>query len=561
MNIRLLLLLSTLLLGAGCQKTEASGEPPATDGGSAADSSQDVTTASTTYHGHARAILEQRCVGCHTEGGGAPFTMEWDSGEWESGPAWWTSMAISAIDAGRMPPWQPTSDCVPIEHSRALLEDELATLHAWQAEGFALGDSAAYAPPTTGTPVAVPDPTVTTTPSAPYTPDVTHPDDNRCFLLDVTFESDRYTTRTDVWPGSTAVVHHVILYQVPSSEVSLVQNLDDGADGLGYPCFGGPGVEGHLIGGWVPGSEAFEFPTGSALKIEKGSRIVMQVHYNTTYLEPEKEVPSDLTQMAIWLLPEGETPQDLAFFTSFSNHDIFIPANDNSSAHVRDDYIGWNGHIAGVVPHMHQIGTEIRGSLVSEDGASSCLYDLPDWDFNWQQLYRFEESSEQFVHGLTRHRMTCIYDNSPENQPVVNGEQGDPKNVTWGDGSFDEMCITFVLMKVPFAATKHACGSFNWCNERCESSVGCMLGCAVGAGLDCTDCITGGYVGCGTEHCQAMVSPALQCNDACVDGGKSLPDCVLGDCNAAWTTAHECILPLMNNGTCDSHFETCEFGQ
>jgi mono/diheme cytochrome c family protein len=569
MHIRLILCLALLVLWPACEKSGSSGGAPEVNDASAvdaadafaADAVEDSTTASTTYHGHARTILEQRCVNCHTQGGGAPFTMDWLAEEWESGPAWWTSMALNAIDDGRMPPWQPTLDCVPIKHSRALLEDELATLHAWQAEGFALGEISEYEPPATDPEVALPDPTITTTPSAPYTPDITQPDDYRCFIMDATFETDRFTTRTDVWPGSKDVVHHVILYQVSSSNVAQLEALDEGAQGLGYPCYGGPGVEGNLIGGWVPGANAFEFPPGSALKIEKGSRIVMQLHYNTIYLDPEKEAPSDLTEMAIWLLPEGETPQDLAFFASFSNHDIFIPANESSSVHVRDEYMGWNGYVAGVVPHMHQIGTEIRGSLVTENDASSCLYDIPKWDFNWQQLYRFEESSEQFVHGLTRHRLTCIYDNSPENQPVINGEQGNPKNVTWGDGSFDEMCITFILLKYPFAATQHSCGNFDWCNERCEADIACTLGCAIGSSPTCTDCISDGYIACGKEHCQAETTAALQCTGPCTDTGTKIEDCIMSDCREPWQTAHECVEPLMNDGTCASHFETCDFGE
>ena len=66
--------------------------------------------------------------------------MTWDQEEWADGPAWWTAMAMNAIEDGRMPPWQPAPDCRSIKHDRTLRAEERAVLEVWQAEGFALGD-------------------------------------------------------------------------------------------------------------------------------------------------------------------------------------------------------------------------------------------------------------------------------------------------------------------------------------------------------------------------------------------------------------------------------------
>lgn len=552
---------AALTLAAGCAPSKTSGASASGDAVASADVSQDVSTPSTTYHGEARAILEQRCVSCHFEGGGAPFTLDWRADEWSEGPAWWTGIIMNAIEEGRMPPWKPSADCIPIENQKMLLPEERATLAAWQAEGFPQGSEDAYEPPEVESAPALPEPTITMTPSGAYTPDPSHPDDYRCFVMDATFDTDRYATRTDVWPGSLDVVHHVILYRVSGDSMAEVEAMDAASDGLGYPCYGGPGVAGDFIGAWVPGSTAFEFPAGSAIELPAGSRIVMQMHYNTVYLEPDTPVPSDLTTMALWLLPEGEKPKELTYFQAMANTDIFIPANDPASAHVQSRYLGWNAEVVGVAPHMHQLGTEIRVSLVDEDGASSCLIDIPKWDFNWQQLYMFSEENSPFVHGLTSHRMTCVYDNTPSNQPVVNGEQSDPTNVTWGDGSFDEMCLNYVLMKFPFEATQHTCGNYRWCAARCSGDIACALGCAVGAGGACADCINEGYVACGQEHCETQTAAALACTGPCVDSGAEIQECIAGDCRGSWQEAHDCIAPLMEGPECAEHFASCDFGE
>jgi hypothetical protein len=37
--------------------------------------------------------------------------------------------------------------------------------------------------------------------------------------------------------------------------------------------------------------------------------------------------------------------------------------------------------------------------------------------------------------------LRCAWDNSAENQPVVDGAPLSPTDVAWGEGSTDEMCL------------------------------------------------------------------------------------------------------------------------
>jgi hypothetical protein len=40
-------------------------------------------------------------------------------------------------------------------------------------------------------------------------------------------------------------------------------------------------------------------------------------------------------------------------------------------------------------------------------------------------------------------QLTCEYDNSAANQPVIDGVQQPPKDVAWGEGTADEMCLNY----------------------------------------------------------------------------------------------------------------------
>ncbi len=92
--------------------------------------------------------------------------------------------------------------------------------------------------------------------------------------------------------------------------------------------------------------------------------------------------------------------------------------------------------------HMHMLGKQVRLEVVHTDGSSTCLLDIPNWDFQWQREYSLVTPYR--VAAGDRLKITCVYDNSAAHQPVVNGTQQTPRDVTWGESSLDEMCMTYM---------------------------------------------------------------------------------------------------------------------
>jgi hypothetical protein len=45
--------------------------------------------------------------------------------------------------------------------------------------------------------------------------------------------------------------------------------------------------------------------------------------------------------------------------------------------------------------------------------------------------------------------MNCQYDNSAKNQPAYQGKQQAPRDVNWGEGTTDEMCLGILLWGQP----------------------------------------------------------------------------------------------------------------
>jgi hypothetical protein len=86
------------------------------------------------------------------------------------------------------------------------------------------------------------------------------------------------------------------------------------------------------------------------------------------------------------------------------------------------------GTLYGIAPHQHQIGRTIQAELVHADGSTTCLVDVPVWDFHWQGLYLYEDPVE--VAAGDRLRVHCVWDTTSVDRVVE-----------YGEGSADEMCV------------------------------------------------------------------------------------------------------------------------
>jgi hypothetical protein len=509
--------------------------------------------AGVTYHNQIRALIDQRCAGCHTAGGVAPFSLDYDPAHWVSGPPSWVGMSRAAVAAKRMPPWMPEDGCRDILDARNLSPSELLAFEAWAQDGYPEGDPDTYvAPSPTGHDLGAP--TLTTDAGVGYQPNRARPDDYRCLPLDLTFEVDTFVRAYDVLPGARELVHHVILYLVEPNDVQRMLNLDAQEAGPGYTCYGGPRAgSGQTLTGWVPGQQPFVLPQGAASVIPAGSRIVMQVHYNTLGVPASDLMPADRTQAALWLTPDNAPPGMRVDTVPFPNVGIRIQPDVPASTHDQDITLPAGGTIIGALPHMHTLGTQIRVDLV-QGGAPRCVINIPNWDFNWQQTYMFAQSAWLQARVGDVHRMRCVYDNTQANQPIVNGQQLEPRLVTWGEGTTDEMCLNYLIVMRPFGGSG-LCDGFEACVNACPTGdEGCFLSCAVGSDGSCLQCLNQPLVQCATSHCPTQGFALLSCMNGC---SADPVDCLLGPCSSQYDLFHACMEPRIKGGDCNSHFQAC----
>lgn len=396
-----------------------------------------------TYHQDVAPLLARYCTGCHVAEGIAPFPLtDYDSA------TRYAAATKKAVMAGTMPPWLASDAGLPLRYSHKLRPQDREQLLRWIENGMERGDPQGpvrsdIPPPET---VAPPRPDLRLLPSAPYLPNAGQPDDYRCFVVGEELPTDLYAHAVAIHPDQVRIVHHVVLFEVPAAGVAKVRALL-GKDGqVGYNCFGGAGSgdDARVVMAWAPGGVHARFPEGTALKLSRGSTLVMQVHYNL-----RNGARADRTSAELEV--SSTPPPRLAQIWPVANpRGLFIKAGDAAARQTvqfpvwqLQAYYGFpagNLLVHGSAPHMHLLGRKQTVSL--DDGP--VLLDIPRWDFNWQLPYAFQTPYE--LRPQDTLQITCEFDNSASNQPILDGQRQAPRDVRWGEGTNDEMCLNFLYV-------------------------------------------------------------------------------------------------------------------
>lgn len=397
-----------------------------------------------TFWGEVEPLLRARCAGCHAAGGVGGMTFE----TWEQAHLL-RDVIAGAVAARRMPPWPPSSCCKTYRHDPSLSAEEIGLITAWAAAGGPPGDESAREVAAPQAPQAPPD--VELSPSAAWRPDAGEErvDVVRCFALPWTPGAASYVTGFEVAPGEPSIVHHALVHAVTGGEAARILALDAADEAPGWDCFGQSVSLLHAagLGGWAPGYGPTQYPAGLGFAVPADAVILMQVHY---HLPSRASHRPDLTRLRFWLADEVERE---AISIGAANPlwlldgGMKIPAGDADVRHrVWVDPIeaftdGRPFEVHGLSLHMHAWGVAGTIAVLRADGSWECLLREDHYDAGWQGQYFLEQPV--VVYPGDQLFVECVWDNSAQNQPLVNGERLKPRALEWGTDQ--EMCTGFVM--------------------------------------------------------------------------------------------------------------------
>jgi len=324
-----------------------------------------------------------------------------------------------------MPPWKPAPGYGDFDGARALTQVEINTFRRWAEAGAPQGNPA-LTPPMPQIPRAgIANADLVVRMPKPFSVPADGPDLYRCFVIPLGLEATKYVDAIEFRPGNPKVVHHALIF---IDRGAVARTKKEAEPGGGYPCFGAPGflpVGG--LGGWTPGSPPIQTAAGASEILTRRSDLVIQLHFHPTG-KPE----SVQSQIAFSFTDQAPTRRLMDIPLGSRNIDILA---GEKAYKVRDHFtVPVDVDVVGIIPHAHYICKEMKGVAHLPDGSTRWLLWIRDWDFNWQEQYRYRRP----VHlpAETRLEMEFTYDNSDGN---LRNPSHPPKRVLYGLDSSDEM--------------------------------------------------------------------------------------------------------------------------
>ena len=164
-----------------------------------------------------------------------------------------------------------------------------------------------------------------------------------------------------------------------------------------------------------------------AWRLDPGTDVVFQLHMLPTG-KPEP------IQSSLGLFFAKEPPTKTPYMLRLGSKVIDIQAGD-AAYKIRDTYrLPVDARLLSVYPHAHYLAREMKGTARLPDGRLRWLVHIRDWDFNWQDEYRY--SSPISLPAGTTLEMEYTYDNSADN---LRNPHNPPQRVVYGPQSSDEM--------------------------------------------------------------------------------------------------------------------------
>ncbi|MES2645893.1 MAG: cytochrome c [Bacteroidota bacterium] len=411
--------------------------------------SQDIT-----WYKDIEPLIQNKCASCHHEGGGAPFSLI--NYEDVSKRA---TFIKEVVTSRYMPPWRPDKNYTHFSNDRSLKQEEIDLIAKWidnkKPKGKPIKETTK--PPTFFTQTKytrAPDLTLTTATSFEIKGD----NAERFVIFKIPFDLPEggNVEAAEFYSSNKKVIHHANyeVHEIADTAVDIIStapyiNLTDD-DRSKYDQYKPYRKTITYYGGWIPGTTYEYYPKEFGWVMPKRGVILITVHFAPTAVKEEciaginlffKSTPVTRPVKVISFGSGGVGQKQIT-------PDFYINANEKKTFTLEMTNPGSDLSVMYVWPHMHYIGKEFTAFIVKPGGDTVKLVHIPEWDFRWQEIYRFPKFVKvpkgSVMHIVGTYDNTASNPANPFNPPQTIMSVGDMR-------STDEM-MTLLMIYLPYKA-------------------------------------------------------------------------------------------------------------
>jgi Flp pilus assembly protein TadD len=403
-----------------------------------------AATPAITYTKDIAPILFRSCAPCHRPGEAAPFALL----SYQDAKS--HARLIEEVTRRRlMPPWLPAADDPKFADDLRLSDADIARLRDWAESGAAEGNAADLpaAPQfVEGWQLGKPDLIVKATKA--YSLAAGGSDVYWNFVFRAPVDRPRWLKAIEIRPGDKRLVHHANVLVDRGQTVRLREKSPgDGFGGMELTIESEVfDPDSHFLF-WKPGSAPYVEPDGMAISLDANSDLVLNMH-----LQPSGKPETLQPTLGLYFTDKPATLHPILLQME-NDGALDIPAGAKDFV-VSDDFtLPVSVSLLAIYPHAHYLGKNLEAVATLPDGKTETLIHIPNWDLNWQAVYRYTEPMT--LPAGTKITMRFAYDNSTDN---VRNPNHPPARVVAGNRASDEMAHLW-LQVLPTASASGGDGS------------------------------------------------------------------------------------------------------
>lgn len=375
-----------------------------------------ATMVSPTFVREVAPIVYANCAPCHHEEGPGPFALLTYSDVKKH-----ARQIAAATQSRYMPPTLPQGDPGIFQDERRLTDEQIRTISDWVEAGAPEGPTTETpAPPAYSGDWQLGTPDLVLKAAQPFTLRASGSDVFWNFVFRPDLKERRYVRAVEIRPGNSRLVHHANLI---IDRAGAPGKLGNGFPGMDLTIGRNPlDPESHFLF-WKPGSLPYSEPDGFSWRLDPGNALILNTHLQPSG-KPEQVVPT------IGLYFTEQPPTKLPLLIQLeADYALNIPPGARDFV-VSDHFqLPRDVDLLAIYPHAHYLGTQLEAYADRPDGERQWLIRIPQWNFNWQSVYRY--CKPVFLPKGTTISMRFHYRNSTARRVHAGNQATDEMSHLW----------------------------------------------------------------------------------------------------------------------------------